>query len=43
MARNYHFLNHFVPLVALALLSNMDFQATLTKDAVIEYLTKYMT
>ena len=23
--------------------SNMDFQPTLTKDAVIEYLTKYMT
>ena len=43
MARNCHSLNHVVPLVALALLSNMDFQATLTKDAVIEYLTKYMT
>ena len=27
----------------LAMLSNMDFQATLTKDAVIEYMTKYMT
>ena len=25
------------------MLSNMDFQATLTKDAVIEYMTKYMT
>ena len=27
----------------LAMLSNMDFQATLSKDVVIEYLTKYMT
>ncbi len=27
----------------LAMLSNMDFQATLTKDAVIDYMTKYMT
>ena len=43
MARNCHFLNNFVPLVTLALLSNMDFQATLSKDAVIEYMTKYMT
>ena len=43
MARNCHFLNSFVPLVMLALLSNMDFQATLYKDAVIEYMTKYMT
>ena len=25
------------------MLSNMDFQATLTKDAVIEHMTKYMT
>ena len=25
------------------MLSNCDFQATLTKDAVIEYMTKYMT
>ena len=25
------------------MLSNMDFQATLTKEAVIEYMTKYMT
>ena len=25
------------------MLSNTDFQATLTKDAVIEYMTKYMT
>ena len=31
MARNCHFLNNFVPLVILALLSNMDFQATLSK------------
>ena len=27
----------------MSMLSNMDFQATLTKDAVIEYMTKYMT
>ena len=27
----------------LAMLSNCDFQATLTKDAVVEYMTKYMT
>ena len=43
MARNCHFLNNFVPAVLLAMLSNMDFQATLSKDAVIEYMTKYMT
>ena len=43
MARNCHFLNNFVPIVILAMLSNCDFQATLTKDAVIEYMTKYMT
>ena len=30
-------------MVLLAMLSNMDFQATLTKDAVVEYMTKYMT
>ena len=42
MARNCHFLNNFVPAVSLAMLSNMDFQATLSKDAVIEYMTKYM-
>ena len=40
MARNCHFINNYVPLVLLAMLSNMDFQATLTKDAVIEYMTK---
>ena len=28
MARNCHFLNNFVPTVMLAVLSNMDFQAT---------------
>ena len=39
MARNCHFLNNFVPLIILALLSNMDFQATLSKDAVLEYMT----
>ena len=43
MARNCNFLNNFVPLFMLAMLSNMDFQATLSKDAVIEYMTKYMT
>ena len=43
MARNCHFINNFVPPLLLATLSNMDFQATLTKDAVIEYMTKYMT
>ena len=36
-------LNNFVPLVILALLSNMDCQAALSKDAVIEYMTKCMT
>ena len=43
MGRNCHFLNKFVPAVMLAMLSNMDFQATLTKDAVIDYMTKHMT
>ena len=43
MARNCNFLNNFVPLIMLAMLSNMDFQATLSKDAAIEYMTKYMT
>ena len=43
LGRNCHFINNFVPLVALALLSNMDFQAITTKFAVIEYMTKYMT
>ena len=43
LARNCNFLNNFVPIVLLALLGNMDFQATLTKDAGIEYMTKYMT
>ena len=42
-SRNAHVLNNFVPLVALAMLSNMDFQATLTKDATIEHMTKCMT
>ena len=42
LARGCNFLNNFVPVVSLALLSNMDFQATLSKDAVIEYMTKYM-
>ena len=43
LARNCKFLNNFVPIVMLAMLSNMDFQATLTKTAVIKYMTKYMT
>ena len=43
MARNCNFLNNFVPLIMLAMLSNMDFQATLSKEAVIEYMAKYMT
>ncbi len=43
LARNCHFINNYVPIVLLALLANMDFQATLTKEAVIEYMTKYMT
>ena len=43
MAQNCHFLNNLVPTVMLAMLSNMNFQATLTKDAVIDYMTKYMT
>ncbi len=43
LARNCNYLNNFVPIVLLALLGNMDFQATLTKEAVIEYMTKYMT
>jgi hypothetical protein len=43
LARNCHFMNNYVPIVLMSMLSNMDFQATLTKDAVIEYMTKYMT
>jgi len=43
LARNCHFINNYVPVVLMSMLSNMDFQATLTKDAVIEYMTKYMT
>jgi hypothetical protein len=43
LARNCHFLNNYVPIILLAMDSNMDFQATLTCDAVIEYMTKYMT
>ncbi|CAK0867486.1 unnamed protein product [Prorocentrum cordatum] len=41
LARNCNFLNNFARAVMLATLSNMDFRATLTKDAVIEYMTKY--
>ena len=43
LTRNCHFLNNYVPIILLAMDSNMDFQATLTCDAVIEYMTKYMT
>ena len=43
LARNCHRLNNAVPTVMFAMLSNMDFQATLTNDAVIWYMTKYMT
>ena len=43
LTRNCHFLNNYVPIVLLLMVSNMDFQATLTLDAVIEYMTKYMT
>ena len=38
-----HFINNLVPLSLMAMLSNMGFKATLTKDDVIEYMTKYMT
>ena len=43
LARNCNFLNNFVPIIMLAMLSNCDFQATTTKGAVIEYMTKCMT
>lgn len=43
LARNCNYLNNYVPIILLAMCSNMDFQATLTCDAVIEYMTKYMT
>ena len=43
LARNCAFMNNFIPVVALAMLANMDFQATTTKFAVIEYVTKYIT
>ena len=43
LARNCNFLNNYVPIILLGMCSNMDFQATLTCDAVIEYMTKYMT
>ena len=43
LARNCHFINNFVPIISLATLANMDFQATTTKFGVIEYMTKYMT
>ncbi len=36
-------INNYVPVLMLATLSNMDFQATTTKFGVIEYMTKYMT
>ena len=36
-------MNNFVPIVCFATLANMDFQATITKFGVLEYMTKYMT
>ena len=43
LARNCHAINNYVPVVIMIMRSNLDFQATLTTDAVIEYMTKYMT
>ena len=43
LAMNCHVSNNVVPLDALAMLSNMDFQAALTKDAAIDHMAKYMT
>ena len=36
MARNCHFMNNYVPIVIWVMLSDMDFQATLPMDGVIE-------
>ena len=43
LARNCNFVNNYIPIMMFMGLTNMDFQATLTKFAVIEYMTKYMT
>ena len=43
LARNCNFMNNFVPIICFATLANMDFQATITKFGVLEYMTKYMT
>ena len=43
LGRNCNFINNFIPIISLATLANMDFQATITKFGVIEYMTKYMT
>ena len=43
MARNCHSINNYVPVVLLAMLSNMETQATFTKEAITEYMMKYMT
>ena len=37
LARNCHFINNYVPIVMLATLANMDFQATTTKFGVIVF------
>ena len=36
LARNCAFMNNFVPVVSLATLANMDFQATTTKTGILE-------
>jgi DNA replication protein DnaC len=43
LSRNCSYINNYVPVLMLATLSNMDFQATTTKFGVVEYMTKYMT
>ena len=42
LARNCQFLSDFISTVLLAMLSNVDFQATLAKDAAVEYIAKYI-
>jgi hypothetical protein len=42
MSRNCYFINNYVPVVLLATLSDMEFQAAPTKEAVIEHMTKYI-
>ena len=43
LSRNCLFINNYVPVLMLATVSNMDFQATTTKFGVIEYMTIHMT